>query len=62
MPKITSIPFGMPRWRNAQRNMPIASKIELIGRFIRETRDLESMKKSCRKSVISWNNSSEKAP
>jgi len=53
MPTNTSPPLGMPRWRDTQRNMPIAKKIELIGRFIRETRKLESIKKVCRKSVKS---------
>jgi hypothetical protein len=53
---------GMPQWRAAQRAMPIATKIELIGRFIRETRKLESIKKTCMKSVTSWSNSSAKAP
>ena len=55
-------PYGMPRWRATQRSMPVADKIELIGRYIRETRELESIKKSCRKSVKSWNASSTKAP
>jgi hypothetical protein len=53
---------GMPQWRAAQRAMPIATKMELIGRFIRETRKLESIKKSCTKSVTSWSNSSAKVP
>ncbi len=62
MPVNTSIPFGMPRWRKTQRNMPVAEKFELIGRFIRETRQLESIKKSCKKSVISSSDSFKKAP
>ena len=45
MPAPTSIPLGMPRWRAAQRNMTVAEKFELIARFIRETRQLESIKK-----------------
>jgi hypothetical protein len=60
MPAPTSIPLGMPRWRAAQRNMPVAEKFELIARFIRETRQLESIKKSCRKSVLSSSASSTK--
>ena len=39
---------GMPRWRERQRSLPVADKVELIGRFILETRELERVKKSCR--------------
>jgi hypothetical protein len=49
----------MPRWRTTQRKLPIAEKIELIGQFIRETRELEAIKKSCRKSAISSSVSSK---
>jgi hypothetical protein len=51
--QVTAPIRGMPRWREAQHHLPIAEKIELIGRFIRETRRFEAVKKSCRKSVKS---------
>jgi hypothetical protein len=53
---------GMPRWRDKQRALPIGEKVELIGRFILETRQLELVKKSCKLSAISWSNSSAKEP
>ncbi len=52
---------GMPNWREKQRSLPIGEKIELIGRFIQETRQLELLKRSCKPSATSWNNSSGKA-
>lgn len=53
---------GMPRWRDKQRTMAVADKIELLGRFIQETRKLERLKKSCTRSAMSSNNLSAKAP
>ncbi len=53
---------GMPNWRNKQRLLPIGEKIELIGRFIQETRQLELVKKSCKPSAMSWSKSSKKEP
>jgi hypothetical protein len=53
---------GMPNWRDKQRSLPIGEKIELIGRFIQETRQLELIKKSCKPSAMSWNNSSKQEP
>lgn len=44
---------GMPRWRQRQRSLPVAEKIELIGKFILETRQLERIKKSCKPFAIS---------
>ena len=44
---------GMPRWRERQRSLPIAEKIELIGKFILETRQLERVKKSCKPFAMS---------
>lgn len=49
---------GMPRWRQRQRELPVAEKIALIGKLILETRGLERIKKSCRLSAISSSNSS----
>ncbi len=49
---------GMPRWRQRQRDLPVAEKIELLGRFIQETRQLEAVKKSCMPSLTSSNSSS----
>ena len=43
---------GMPNWREKQRSLPIGEKIELIGRFIQETRKLELVKKSCKPSIL----------
>jgi hypothetical protein len=48
----------MPNWRAKQRLLPVGEKIELIGKFIQETRQLELVKKSCSLSAMSWNNSS----
>jgi len=48
-------PRGMPNWRRSQRSLPIGEKIELLGKFIRETRQLEVIKKSCKRSVTSSN-------
>jgi hypothetical protein len=53
---------GMPNWRKKQRSLPTGEKIELIGRFIQETRQLELIKKSCKQSAMSWSNSSKKEP
>ncbi len=53
---------GMPNWRAKQRNLPISEKIELLGRFIQETRNLEAIKKSCKLSATFSNNSSRKEP
>ncbi|MCX6865406.1 MAG: hypothetical protein NTV46_04160, partial [Verrucomicrobia bacterium] len=53
---------GMPKWRDKQRSRPIGEKVELIGRYIQETRQLELVKKSCKLSAMSWSNSSPKAP
>lgn len=53
---------GMPKWREKQRSLPIGEKIELIGRFIQETRQLELVKKSCKPSAMSWSNSFRKGP
>jgi hypothetical protein len=50
----------MPNWRARQRNLPIAEKIELLGRFIQQTRNLESIKKSCKPSATFSNNSFKK--
>ena len=51
---------GMPNWRGKQRCLPIAEKLELLGRFIQETRQLELVKKSCKPSATSSSNSSAK--
>ena len=60
--KFTSIHHrGMPAWRETQRNLPVGQKIELIGRFIQETRQLEAIKKSCKPSVTLSNNSPARA-
>jgi hypothetical protein len=42
------------------RGLPTGEKIELIGRFILETRELERIKKTCRPSATSSNSSSGK--
>jgi hypothetical protein len=55
-PEIATIVRGMPRWRGKQRSLPVGEKIELIGRFIRETRQLELFKKSCKLSATCSNN------
>ncbi len=52
----------MPKWRDKQRTLPVGEKIDLMGRFIQETRQLELVKKSCKPSVMSWNSSSGKTP
>lgn len=44
---------GMPEWRAKQRSLPALEKLQLIGRFIRETRELERIKQQCKKSVMS---------
>jgi len=51
---------GMQRWREKQRALPVALKIERIGQFIRETRQLEKLKQSCKTSAISLSSSSVK--
>jgi hypothetical protein len=43
---------GMPRWRERQRSLPVAQKVELIGKFILETRQLERVKRSCKRSAM----------
>jgi hypothetical protein len=53
---------GMPLWREKQRTLPYALKIQLIGQFIQETRQLEKLKKSCKPSVIPSSNFSKKEP
>ena len=51
---------GLSQWRDKQRSLPVGEKIELIGRFILETRQLEHVKKSCKLSAPSSNNCSAK--
>ena len=34
-----------PRWRESQRKLPIADKVELLGQIILETLELEKIKK-----------------
>jgi len=46
---------GMPRWREKQLALSIGEKIELIGKFIQETRQLEKFKISCKPSATSLN-------
>ncbi len=36
----------MPAWRDKQRNLSVGEKVELLGHFIRETRQLELIKKN----------------
>ena len=43
----------MPRWRERQRLLSVAEKVELIGKFILETRHLELVKRACKRSAIS---------
>ncbi len=43
----------MPNWRQKQRSLPSGEKIELIGNFIQETRQLALVKKSCKPSAMS---------
>lgn len=50
-------PRGMPRWREKQRSLPLAEKVALIGQMIQETRKLEAIKKACKPSATSSNNS-----
>ena len=59
-PEIPARARGLTQWRDKQRTLPVAQKIELIGRFIQETRQLELVKKSCKLSATSSNNSSAK--
>jgi len=59
-PDISSGARGLPRWRDKQRSLPVGKKIELIGRFIQETRQLVLVKKSCKLSATSSNNCSAK--
>jgi len=35
----------MPKWRGKQRALSVEKKVELLGRFIQETRQLELVKK-----------------
>jgi hypothetical protein len=51
---------GMPHWREKQRALPVALKIERIGQFIQETRQFEKLKKSCKSSATSLSSSSGK--
>lgn len=51
---------GMPNWRQRMRELPIGEKIEIVGRFILETRQLEHVKKACKPSAMSLNSSSAK--
>jgi hypothetical protein len=53
------IPRGMPRWRAKQRSLPVGEKIELLGKFIQETRQFDVLKKLCKPSAMSWNSSCE---
>ncbi len=59
-PEMSSRARGLSQWRGKQRSLPVGEKIELIGRFIRETRQLELVKKSCKLSATSSNNCSAK--
>ena len=61
---MTGIPGirGMPHWRDKQRSLPMAEKVDRIGKFITETRQLEIIKKSCTRSAMSWSNYSKKEP
>ena len=43
----------MPRWRERQVKLPLGEKVELIGRMILETRELEAIKKACKPSATS---------
>jgi len=47
-PEISSRSRGLSQWRGKQRSLPVGEKIELISRFILETRQLELVKKSCK--------------
>ena len=62
MSPIPSTNRGLPNWRDKQRSLPVGEKIQLIGKFIQETRQLELVKKSCKPSAMSWSNSLEKTP
>jgi hypothetical protein len=48
---LSSAQRGMPRWREKQRALSIGEKVDLIGRLIQETRQLEAIKKTCKPSV-----------
>jgi len=41
MQAVPSFYRGMPLWREKQRALPVAQKIEMLGRLIQETRHLE---------------------
>ncbi|MEI6673878.1 MAG: hypothetical protein WCO57_01740 [Verrucomicrobiota bacterium] len=62
MPFTPSQTRAVPKWRDKQRLLPMSEKVELIGRFIQETRQLELVKKSCKLFAMSWSNSSMKDP
>jgi hypothetical protein len=49
-------PRGMPRWREKQRCLPLAEKVERIGQMIQETRKLEAIKKACKPSATCSSN------
>lgn len=48
---LSHVPRGMPQWRARQRSLAIREKVELIGRLIQETRQLETIKKTWKPSV-----------
>jgi hypothetical protein len=62
MPAIPSFSRGMPLWREKQRTLPVGQKIEMLGRLIQETRQLEIIKKSCKTSAMSFGASSLVGP
>ena len=41
----TVVRAGMPRWRNAQAALSPGRKLEVIGKLITQTRQLESIKR-----------------
>ena len=43
--KAATSPRDKPRWRESQRKLPIADKVELLGQIILETLELEKIKK-----------------
>ena len=49
--KSSGLSRGMPQWRQRQRVLPVAEKIALLGRVITETRRLEQIKASWKRSV-----------
>lgn len=53
-------PRGMPLWRSKQRELSVKQKVELLGRFLRETREIERLKKIWNLSAISSNSFSKK--